>query len=210
MKTKVDIHSWNRKEQFYFFKDYDIPFFNITAKLKCTNVVNYAKENNLSLFLCYMYASLRGVNEVNEFRYRIINKDIYDFKMIQAGTTVLKEDRSFAFAYFDYIEEFKEYYEKAKVKVEEAKMMEKLESSEENLGVIHYSTLPWINFEGIMHPRRFGVHDSIPKITFGKIHKAGDAFFIPCNVEANHALMDGLHVSMYFERMEEIISTMFK
>ena len=36
MKTRIDLATWPRSEHFEFFKQYDMPFFGITAQSDCT------------------------------------------------------------------------------------------------------------------------------------------------------------------------------
>jgi len=36
MKTKLDISSWNRKDHFAFFKQFEEPFFGVTVPIDCT------------------------------------------------------------------------------------------------------------------------------------------------------------------------------
>ncbi|MDZ7614075.1 MAG: CatA-like O-acetyltransferase [Flavobacteriaceae bacterium] len=57
--------------------------------------------------------------------------------------------------------------------------------------VIHYSSMPWINFTSIAHARSFSIPDSCPKITFGQMSTIGGKRAMPVDVHANHALMNG-------------------
>ena len=35
---EFDVENWNRKNQFNFFKEYEDPFFNLTANVDVTNL----------------------------------------------------------------------------------------------------------------------------------------------------------------------------
>ncbi len=59
-QTFLDLDTWNRKELFYFFKDYEQPFFNICADVDVTSLVNYTKKNGLSFFRASLFLSLYG------------------------------------------------------------------------------------------------------------------------------------------------------
>jgi chloramphenicol O-acetyltransferase type A len=56
-----------------------------------------------------------------------------------------------------------------------------------------------------MHARTKGRGDSIPRIVFGKFAKHGERTVMPISVEVHHALMDGLHVGRYLNRLEEVL-----
>lgn len=204
MKRKIDVENWNRQEQFNFFKSFDNPFFNITARISCTNIFYYAEKKKLSKFICCLYAVMRAVNETEEFRLRIEDDDVVCFEKISAGAVVLKDDKSFAFAYMEYAEDFDKFYDAAVKEVKRAREMDELVPSEKNSNVIHLSVLPWIDFTSIQHPRKFGEDDSIPKLTLGKITESNGVRSMPINIEAHHALMDGYHVNNFLEKLDEI------
>src|SRR5829696_2574101 len=45
------------------------------------------------------------------------------------------------------------------------------------------------------------------KIAFGKYREDGGRIMMPVSVEVHHALMDGLHVGRYLERLESYFSS---
>ncbi|MBL7774454.1 MAG: chloramphenicol acetyltransferase, partial [Saprospiraceae bacterium] len=51
MFTPVDIARWPRKATFEFFKNYDDPFFNITAPVDVTQLRRRSKAAGESFFL---------------------------------------------------------------------------------------------------------------------------------------------------------------
>ena len=46
MFRELDIENWNRKTTFEFFKDYQDPFFNLTANLDVTALYDFCKNTN--------------------------------------------------------------------------------------------------------------------------------------------------------------------
>jgi chloramphenicol O-acetyltransferase len=55
----------------------------------------------------------------------------------------------------------------------------------------------------VTNARRSLAEDSVPKIIFGKYEVEGGRVRLPVSVEVHHALMDGVHVGRYFERLQE-------
>ena len=45
-----------------------------------------------------------------------------------------------------------------------------------------------------------------PRIAFGRFVKENDRTLLPFSVEVHHALMDGLHVGRYVNRLQEVLS----
>ena len=200
----VDIPSWNRREQYYFFKDYDDPCFCLTANVDVTALLEYCKQYNQSFFLHSLYMVAIAVNEIPELRMRI-RKDqqviIYD--QINIGCTVLKDDHTFLFAYMDYSLQVKNFIRHAAQSIHKTKRLKKLESKEHLLNVIHCSVLPWIRFTSIKHPRNTTHNSSIPKITIGQYFKEHNRYVIPISLQAHHALVDGYHAGQFYTSLNQ-------
>ena len=76
------------------------------------------------------------------------------------------------------------------------------DAQDDRTDLIHYSTLPWISFTSFSHARNWGKEDSVPKIVFGKATERNGQWLLPVSVEVHHALMDGLHVGRYLEKLQ--------
>ncbi len=206
MYTELDIQSWPRKDQYNFFKDFDIPFFNICADIDVTSLVQMSKLKKVSFFIASLYASTRAVNEVEAFRYRIKDDKVIVYDVIHAGSTVLYKDETFGFCYFPWDPDYKTFSEQSlKILQEFTGKKETLNPRVEQDDLIHYSIVPWIRFTSISHARKFRSGDSIPKIVFGKYFQQEGVWKMPVSVEVHHALLDALHVAKYFDVFQETI-----
>jgi chloramphenicol O-acetyltransferase type A len=91
-----------------------------------------------------MFESIKAVNQVENFRYRIIDKDIWLFDCIHASTTVGRPDGTFGFALFEYTEDFNVFQKNAN---EQIALVQKtrglgVNDDADRFDVIHYTTLP--------------------------------------------------------------------
>lgn len=205
MYRKLDITTWNRKSQFEFFRDYDNPYFNICSEVNVQKLYDYAEKNNLSFFITSLYLSLKAANEIDEFRCRILDNDVVVYDSVNAGSTVLNNDDTFSFCYFDYLPDLQKFHDIAsKLIKESAGESAELDPRKNELNMIHYSIIPWISFTSISHPRNFNTGDSIPKIVFGKYSRKDKSLVMPVSIEVHHSLMDGLHVGRYLELLQEL------
>lgn len=196
----VDIEKWVRKEQFHFFKNYDNPFFGLTADVEVGKLLEYTRTHGYSFFAAYLYISQLQVNKIKEFRYRIVDDQVVDYAKISAGSTVLKENDVFTFCYFNYMTSFKAFEAHVLEQIENCRQPESvLDDRDHNLAQVHYSVIPWVHFHGLTHPRNHGIGDSIPKIVFGKYTSSKGSTSMPISVEVHHSLMDGFHMGQYFE-----------
>ncbi|MDH6355756.1 chloramphenicol O-acetyltransferase type A [Dysgonomonas sp. PH5-45] len=206
MKKQLNISNWNRKEHYYFFKDFEEPFFGVTVNVDCTKAYKLCKEQGYSFFLYYMHKSLVAVNRIDAFRYRIEDDMVYIYDVIHGTTTVLKPDNTFGFAYLEYEEEYRLFEKNARDKIEITKKRREIGSGINGEEVIHYSTLPWLHFTSVTHARMFSGKNSCPKITFGKMIELRNQKVMPVSIVAHHALMDGVCVGEYVELFQELLN----
>lgn len=204
MRKKINIRNWNRKEIYNFFKDYEEPFYGITMELECTGAYEFAKSRNISFFLYYLYLTLKAVNQTEAFKYRIEGDDLYLYDLINGSATIDRDNGTFGFSHIHYFEDLDLFLERATEEVIEVRTSDRLIKSEIGENIIHFSSLPWIRFTSVSHPRRYSRRDSIPKITIGKYHTVGESMMIPVSVHVNHAVADGLHVGEFFQRLQEL------
>ncbi len=206
MKKLIELDNWNRKEHFLFFSKFEEPFFGVTVKVNCTTAYHKAKEKGVSFFLYYLYRALKAANEVENFRYRIIENKVYDFATINASPTINRPDGTFGFAYMDYFEDEKQFYEKALQEIENVKNTNSLLPAVSGENVIHFSAILWIDFTSISHARSFSHPDSCPKISFGKMTDNNGVKEMPVSIHGHHALMDGYHVGLFIDKFQDLLN----
>lgn len=196
---EIDIPNWDRKRQYAFFSSYDEPFFNITANVDIGKLPEYCKSRDLSFNLTIIYASQKVINAIPEFRMRISGKSVRLYKNVNCGSTVLLPDNTFSFCFYEFDDEFMSFHNTGKANIEKLIQSKEFDPRHEDLDIVHYSTIPWIKFTAIKHPRKFGSLDSIPKVIFGKRFEENGNYFLPVSVEAHHGLVDGYHMGLYFD-----------
>ena len=207
MKHKLNLDTWNRKEHFQFFKQMEDPFFGITTRIDCTKAYEKSKEMGVSFFTYYLHKTLLAVNAVENFRYRIIDDEIYIFDTIDASATILREDKTFGFSLIEYSENLTAFAEITKKEFERVKNTTGLITRDFEINLIHFSAVPWIDFTSYSHARSFSWLDSCPKISFGKMVEENNKKTMAMAIHVHHGLMDGYHVgefvSLFQEMMEE-------
>lgn len=202
--NSVNIDNWVRKSTYGYYRDFQDPFFNVTAPVDITGLVAKCKKENLSLSLSLIYNTLQAANEISNFRMRFDGAGLKIYDKIEAGSTILFEDESFGFAYYSNEEDIYTFNNEAQREIEKLKANRAFNPSDDRDDLIYFSSLPWISFTGLKHAQDPKVNGSIPKISFGKYYTVNDKVLIPTNVEVNHAIMDGLHLGKFFQKFEEI------
>lgn len=208
MPKYLDLSVWPRRAAFEFFRTFDKPYFNVCVHCDVSRLLDWlARRGGGAASLAYHYIALRAANEVEPFRYRLRDGQVVVHDVIHGGTTVLLENESFTFAYFAYTTDFDAFMENSARAVADARSGEGgLSPRSDDDAMIHFTTLPWISFTSFSHARNWGREDSVPKIAFGKFNRTGSGVLLPISVEVHHAMMDGLHVGRWLERVEKYLS----
>ena len=68
MKHIIDIDTWERRDNYGFFRTFLNSWYSVTTEIDCTEASAAAKQSGHSFFLYYLYAVLRSANEVDELR----------------------------------------------------------------------------------------------------------------------------------------------
>ena len=200
---KIDLSTWNRKQHFEFYTTFKQPFFNVCATVDITKTLNYCKQNQLSFFICSLFLLGYTANQIESFRFRINNDEVDIHDELEISCTVLNSDESFSFCEFGGMGNFDVFYQQAVEQLDKVKNGYKSLTSSNNIdNKIFCSVLPWIHFTSFSHAQKQDEHDSVPRIVMGKYKKNHNELAMPVSVEVHHALVDGLHVGQYFEKLQ--------
>jgi chloramphenicol O-acetyltransferase type A len=205
VKQKLNLNTWNRKEHFQFFKQMEEPFFGITTRIDCTKAFAKSKELGVSFFTYYLHKTLIAVNAIPNFRYRIIDDEIYIFDTIDASATIFREDKTFGFSLIEYNENLTAFAEIAKREIERVKNTTGLITRDFEINLIHFSAVPWVDFTSYSHARSFSWLDSCPKISFGKMVGENNKITMAMSIHVHHGLMDGYHVGEFVSLFQEMM-----
>jgi chloramphenicol O-acetyltransferase type A len=211
----LDIERWNRREHFHMFRAYERPFFNLCAPVDVTRLRERCRgSDGPSFSIAAFWLSLRAANGVEAFRYRLRTGErdgekqgdrVWIHDSIDGGSTILRRDETFGFAYFPYTPTFAEFAAAAEPEIERIVHSTLLDPKSDDDALIHYSVIPWVSFTSFAHARRFDATDSVPKIVFGRFYEEGGRWRMPVSVEVHHALADGLHVGRFFQHFQALL-----
>ncbi|MFD1096159.1 CatA-like O-acetyltransferase [Salegentibacter chungangensis] len=205
---KIDLSSWNRKEHFDFFSQYDDPFFGIVTEVDCTNAYRFARENKYSFFAWYLHKAITAVNKIEEFKYRILGEEVVLYDVVHAASTIGRKDGTFGFSFIHFSEDFDVFNTDLLEEIKNVENTTGLRANEDaaRKDAIHFSTLPWNKFTGLTHAKNFNNKDSVPKISFGRAFDSGSGKKLPVAVNAHHGLMDGIHLARFLEEFQKLLN----
>lgn len=206
MYRKLDIENWERKAHFEFFRQFEEPFYGTCVQVDMTRLVSSCKSSGESVFLRYLHAMNRAVNSVENLRMRLQDGKVLVYDCINVSATIGRVDKTFDFSFIPFDEDFSVFQASAQKEISRVRSSKGLNPGVAGADVVHYSSLPWLDFTSMSHARAFGIEDSCPKITFGKISPDGAGYRMPVSIHVHHALVDGYHIGILVENFQKFIN----
>jgi chloramphenicol O-acetyltransferase type A len=208
MASYIDIDSWPRRDLFRFFRNFEFPFFSVTVQADVTDLLHCTRStDDLSYSSAVHYCSLRAANETPEFRLRLRGDRVFSHDVIHGGTTVLVADDRFVFTYFEYESDFRAFQAGMRGAVRAAQAGDvELDGAKERDDLIYHTSVPWITFTGLSHTRASRT-ESVPQVAFGRYYESDKCMLMPVSADAHHALVDGLHMGRFLERMQRLLAS---
>lgn len=198
----LDLEHYQRRSQFDYFRRMAYPYAGLTVTMDITSLTARIREKRLPFYLTMLYAASHSANAIPEFRRRVRGDQIIEFEHCFPSYTLALESGSYCYCSADDQLPFPEYLRDAKHRQEEARKVTEIKTRENEEQLFFFSSIPWVSYTAIVQPVPTPA-DSNPRITWGKYFEAEDRLKMPVSVLVNHALMDGFHISRFFQELQQ-------
>ena len=199
---KLDLNTWNRNKHFNHFKTLDDPYFGVTVPFNVSRAYKYAKQRDISFFGKYLHDCMKAINEVENFKLRILDKEVVVYDVIHASPTIMRSDNTYAFSFVNFDEDLLVFLNNIEIEKKRIENSSDLYPTVIGLDCIHCSAMPWLNFIAHTEPDS-GSNDSVPKLGFSKFTTINDELIMNVSIHVNHALIDGYHVGLFCEAFQD-------
>lgn len=218
MKHIIDIETWERRDNYNFFRNFHNSWISITSEVDCSEVdcteaFPAAKAAKRSFFLYYLYAVLRAANEVKEFRFRTDkNGQVVYHDQVDIISPIAVPGKTFYTVRIPYHADFERFYAEAYHIVhnipEEGDPYgaEKVITEQGYFDIIQLSATPQLYFTSLTYTQMAPDHPlDYPLMNAGKVVPREGRLVMPIAFTVNHAFVDGAHIGQLFQKIEEIL-----
>ena len=202
----IELDRWHRRQAFEKYRTFDFPHFNLTASVDVTAFMPAVKAQAASYTVTTAYVLARVANEMQPFRLRIRGEQVVEHDRVHPSFTILLENEEFSFCTIQYLGSYPEFAAAATKRIEHIRLHPTLQDKPGQDDLLFMTSIPWVSFTAVQHPIHMHPADSVPRIAWGKVYEEQDRLLMPLSVQVHHALMDGLHVGRYFERVAQYLS----
>lgn len=202
---KIDLSTYPRKSHFEYFKKMAYPYVGTTVNVDITDLLRKIKGNHVPFFFTILYIAGNAANRIPEFRRRIHGDDIFEYSVCHTSHTVALEDETYCYCELDCSKDYKSFLDDAAERQAAAKLKGTIDNESDEDSLFFISCMPWISYTSVVQPVPYPP-DSNPRITFGRYFEQNGRMLLPVTMLANHALVDGLHISKFYNHFEEIMA----
>lgn len=203
----IDFDTWDRKDLFIFYEDYDMPYIIMTANTDVTAAYDFAKKHNISFNLVMVYICTKVCDSIINFRYRF--KDgkpfLIGYNRPEINHIIPGNERFVTGSGPWPCDDIVEFCRITHENLNNAGKDSFKEAVQDKSDIINYSPIPWVQFTHMFRTIAKGGQDNNPKISFGRYFDQDGRKLMPIAVQVHHALMDGYHVGKFYNGIQKEI-----
>ena len=205
---KIPLETYPRRAHFARFSAMANPYAGVTVPVDITGFLAACRREETPFFLSFLYCASRAANRVPQLRQRILEGEIVEYAWCPTSHTVALEDGTYCYCTLESDMSFRDYLPRAQETQELARQQRSLTDGEDGDSLLFISSIPRISYTAFVQPTPFPA-DSNPRITWGKYFAQGDRYLLPLSVLCHHALVDGLHISRFYDTLDMVLSSLF-
>lgn len=203
---------YKREDRFNFFETFENPLLNLCFELEVDDFTPYCKKNGIPVSHFFLYALFMGLDQIDNFKYRIYEGKVIKIEKYFGSYTVIDENNLFNYTRFEIDSDLRTFVDRSLKARDEAMGSEALINTGAELPVremknyVFITSLPWLKFTSIEHPVfRFKSAD-IPAVAWGRFTKSNGKILVPFSVQAHHGFVDGYHMHLLGEKIKAVIA----
>jgi len=204
MKKWIDFQTWPRYQHYLFFKDYEMPRYNMTFPLDVTNLYQVGKSKGYRFYFSLMHQVILTLNQFENFRYRIENGRVFDAPIDYVSFTDLIEGQNLFKMVFTHVDQDYATFEKVAIATSKKQGNTIIQMDKESiLNTIYVTSFPWGRFTHFTHATKLGSTDSVPRVSWSQYQEENGKKILNFSVEVHHGLVDGYHVGQFIHQLQK-------
>ena len=203
----VDLRIDPRRAHFEYFSNLAYPYVGLTVEVDFTSLAEFRRRTDAPFFLTLLYCVSRAANAVPEFRRRIRNGQILEYDFCPSSHTEVRPDGTYGYCTLWADAPLSEFLSAARRAQESCRAEHGLTEADDPLACLFVSSLPWLSYTALVQPVPCPA-DSNPRISWGRAFRRDGRALLPLSVLCHHALVDGLHLSHFYQALDEELSAL--
>ncbi len=194
----IPMAEWDRKPITDLFLP-TAPYYAMTFRTDVTNLYARAKRDGLSVYALCIFATMRAVNSVPAFLYKLRGDSVARLPYLSPSFTAPTEDGLFKIVNVAWQpdEGADSFCARVAAAIEAQTALLPSAKDEARDDFAYLSCVPWLDFMTLTHETPYDANESAPRLAWGKITRQGERRTMPYSVQVNHKLIDGRHIAAF-------------
>ncbi|MFU8793249.1 MAG: CatA-like O-acetyltransferase [Acholeplasmataceae bacterium] len=199
---KINLDTWERKAHYLFFKQLDVPQYDITFQIEITPLYHFVKKEGISFYLTMVHTVMKTINQIEAFKYRIIGDDVMYFDVTHPSfTDVMAGSHLFKMVSTQMTESLRDFLIQARRDSDaQTSMIDEVKEKAPDL--VYITSFPWGSYTGATNAVNIDPSDAIPRVSWGKFYMQGDRVMMPLTLRVHHGFVDGFHMGVFLEKLQ--------
>lgn len=205
---RIDLSANPRKAHFDYFRSLRDPYVGVTVPVDVTELVSLCRARGYSFYLSFLHAAALAADRVPELRRRIDGDGIVEYDACPSSHTELLDSGAYCYCTLRHDPALclADYLACAEEARRACRERASIEEDEDVLSEYFVTTLPWLPYTDLRQPTG---GESNPRISWGRFTPdAGGRLTMPVTLLCHHALVDGVHLARFYQRLEEVLSAL--
>jgi len=200
-------HFDRRRDRFTFFDRMQSPAVNVCFRLDLPDLRPWCRAHDLGPFHVLLFAMLRAVLQVENFRYRVLDGAVIRIDRLVPSYTVVNRHGDLNFAQFEWSDDVREFVARSRAARVEAEQMDALNDKHTTKSPhaakeqVFVTCMPWLDFTSLQHPMASLAAPDIPSLAWGRFQDVTGGLQLPFSVQAHHGFVDGYHIHLLAQRI---------
>ncbi len=205
MFTKINMETWSRRNVFHELTVNNPICFSVSHHFDITHFFKGLKARGQKFTPSILYAFSQILNRHKEFKVGVNEKkELGYYDVLHPCHTVFHEkEEIITLLHTEFNEDFSVFLGNYNDDMQKYahKPFEPKALSVDN--IFHISNAPWLPFDSVTLSCKHQYEYYTPMFSIGKYAMDNNKVLLPVAIHANHAVVDGFHVSRFFSELQD-------
>lgn len=208
---QVDLSTWPRHEHYRYYTESLKVAFNVTADIQVDKLLAYCHSHDRRFYPAWIALTTLAVNSMDNLRmFRGTDGTLCIWEQVVPNYTIFHtDDNTFSDCWSVYSDNFDTLYQTVAADMNRYKNCKGIKArADQPANFFCISCAPWLHFTSCVTYVTDGQPQFFPIITAGKYVKKDGKTLLPVSLTIAHAVCDGYHAGLLFQRMQEGIDAL--
>jgi chloramphenicol O-acetyltransferase type A len=200
--------TWSRAKTYNYFTEMVTTItYSINVTMDVTILRSTLKSKEIKFFPTYLYLITRAIGKQQEFRMALKEGVLGYWESLTPYYPVFHDDdKTITFLSTEYDEDFRMFYKRYIVDVEQHEKRHGIMSSKASSNNYIIACIPWFTFNSLSMHLQNAENYYAPMFESGGFAEKEGVTTMPLSITVNHATIDGYHIKVFLKELQRTMN----